>query len=372
MPVAELKRAGCPAPLVVRAEMRRTSAGSAACERAIDAFADRLGSDGAAADVAGIAGACPPADRAAAEAVLDARERDALARPPAEGACDARAAVEALDDDAAPGWLDAQACAAGVVPRRAGALALERARAWPAERLADCLDRCVLDGATRAELERLERGDGYEARIRRKLGEAGAAIGRMASVAEAAPIAEALRAVAADIHEHGRALGARADALGGDTDRAELRLAARLPGVAEIELINLSMRAATELDVIERLIPDPIDVASASAEVDGGRATIDRMRGVVTGAQGVLATAADWTAQIEAFEKRFRAASARVDARIQRRQATLELVGELCRLDRDRDAADVAARKDIDEQRRGKLKQLRGYKAGYDRRRDCR
>src|SRR5262249_36173984 len=137
-------------------------------------------------------------------------------------------------------------------------------------------------------------------------------------------------------------------------------------------LLNLSMRAATELDIIERLIPDPIDVVSANAEVHGGRATIEQMRGVVSGARGALPSAADWSAQIDAFEKRFYAAAARVDARTARRQAILDLVAELCRLDRDRDAADPSARKEIDEQRKVKLKQLRSYKAGYERRRDCR
>src|SRR5262249_17325006 len=110
----------------------------------------------------------------------------------------------------------------------------------------------------------------------------------------------------------------------------------------------------------------------AGAEVRGSHAILDNMRAVVAGAGAVLASAADWTAQIEALEARFRTASGKIEARIQRRKATLDLVVELCRLGRERDAADGAARAPIEAEQKAKLKDLRGLKGRYERRRDCR
>src|SRR5215813_5280432 len=76
--IEAMRRARCPAPILVRAELRHVPA-SPACERAIDVFARDLG-DGPVADLGGIARSCPPGDRAAAEALVDRREDEALGR----------------------------------------------------------------------------------------------------------------------------------------------------------------------------------------------------------------------------------------------------------------------------------------------------
>jgi hypothetical protein len=184
------------AALVVRIEMLEADPGappdrSAACDRAIDAFGDRLGRDGVSApdELRGVEAACPERDARAAAAALDAREgrlyrgaatpddfedvRLAWQRCPDcadfEAVCRrrdherafARVAVARLADAEMSLWLDAQRCAAILIPRRAAALTLERARAWAAAGAADdlaaCLDRCTLAAPTRAELEALER-----------------------------------------------------------------------------------------------------------------------------------------------------------------------------------------------------------------------
>src|SRR5262249_31936689 len=153
------------------------------------------------------------------------------------------------------------------------------------------------------------------------------------------PIADALSVARAEIAAHAGALGSRAAALDAEAIADEQRFAARLPGLAEVELLNLGMRAGSSIDVVERLIPDPIDSAAPRAEVKGSRDILEHMRAVLAAAATAMKTAADWDAQIDALDQRFRAASARVDARIQRRQATLDLLETLCRLDREHDAA---------------------------------
>ncbi len=130
---------------------------------------------------------------ACAEAVLDTREGRLVALPasaddietvrPATASCSdcesdwvracrrhehvpafARFAMLYLGDDGSQVWTTAQRCASELVPRRAAAFTLAHARAWAAagavDRLADCLDGCALADATRAELERMEPGDG--------------------------------------------------------------------------------------------------------------------------------------------------------------------------------------------------------------------
>src|SRR5262249_44887095 len=198
-------------------------------------------------------------------------------------------------------WADWQRCAFELVPRRTAALTVEKARAWAASgklgRIADCLDSCTLSDGTRSELERLEKGDGYAQRVRDRLEEAQAALGRMAAATEAPAVAATLTGARDDIKAHGGRLGPRAATLDADATGLEKKLAARLPGLAEVELINLTMREVTTLDILEKLFPDPIDIEKAGAEVRGSHAILDNMRAVVAGAGAVLASAADWTAQ---------------------------------------------------------------------------
>jgi hypothetical protein len=238
----------------IRFELLEASHGGAmvrseACEHAIDALGERLESDGPPAapdELIAVRAACPPPDAAAAEAVLDAHE-ERMVRMPAshddledvlgltascpdcegsfELACRrhvhatafARFAWRLLADDGSGLWLAAQRCASDLVPHHTAALTLEHARTWAAagaaERLADCLDGCALEAGTRAELERLERGDGYERRVRQRLADARADSARMTLVTEAAPILAELDQARADIRAHAGPLGVRVEPL---------------------------------------------------------------------------------------------------------------------------------------------------------------
>lgn len=165
---------------------------SEACWRAIDAVGERVGRVLVLPpeEVSARLAPCPRADVAAVEALFAKREdrlvgglnviedvkrlmslfqdctdcgRDEVV------ACELHQQPELLArwewhhvaDDESSSWLDAERCCAALVPRLTAAMVLEHARKWvaagKAERVADCLERCTLAPATRAELERLRR-----------------------------------------------------------------------------------------------------------------------------------------------------------------------------------------------------------------------